>query len=82
MTNLQQSIIVRYVTYTNTRAELSLEEGRVVSEWGRVVLGRVVGGPNYLPTSNVVIKPMVVVIFIVVGITGVIVYVGVRLGFF
>ena len=53
------SIIVRYGTYTNTQAELSLEGGRVVSHWGRVVsrqlslgrvvLGRVVGGPSCLP---------------------------------
>ena len=60
------SIIVRYGTYINTRAELSLEAGRVVSHWGRVVsrqlgpgrvvLGRVVGGPSCLPTVTISIS--------------------------
>ena len=59
------SIIVCYGTYINTRAELSLEAGRVVSHWGRVVslgpgqvgpgrvvLDRVVGGPSCLTPGH------------------------------
>ena len=41
---LKNSLGVTDSSYTNTRAELSLEVGRVVSHWGRVVShwGRVV----------------------------------------
>ena len=49
---LKNSLGVTDSSYTNTRAELSLEVGRVVSHWGRVVLGRVVGGPSCLPTHT------------------------------
>ena len=52
--------MVPYGTYTNTRAELSLEVGRIVSHWGRIVsrqlgLGRVVGGPSCLPTLYMIL---------------------------
>ena len=42
---LKNSLGVTDSSYTNTRAKLSLEVGRVVSHWGRVVLGRVVCPP-------------------------------------
>ncbi len=48
---LKNSLGVTDSSYTNTQAEFSLEVGRVVSHWGRVVLGRVVGGPSCLPTN-------------------------------